>query len=162
MDFKYIVNTTAGKVGTFTKAAVKKTGEAAEIAKLQVTFISEKRKLERMFSTLGKLFYEQVKGTDVRVQIAAQVMEIDEQKAVIKDLKSAIVAAKGKASCAGCGKPIDAESAYCPSCGAKQFSKKNVTSDKDLSSESAEAQSKPLSTEDFVTTFKNTTAKYFV
>lgn len=120
MDFKYVVNSAAGKARHFTKTAVKKTGEAAEYAKLQVAFISEKRKLERMFSTLGKLFYEQVKGTDVRVQIAAQIMEIDEQKAVIKDLKRAIYEAKIRKAPAGydtevctddlcCDEPAEAE-----------------------------------------------------
>ena len=155
MDFKYIFNTAAGKVGGFTKAAVKKTGEAAEVAKLRVAFISEKRKLEGMFATLGKLFYEQVKGTDIRVQIAAQVMEIDEQKAVLADLKSAIVNAKGETYCDGCGKPISSHLAYCPSCGAQQFSGKNTAAD------GAATSQKPLSTEDFVNVFKDTTAKYF-
>ncbi len=154
MDFKYIFNSAAGKVGGFTKAAVRKTGEAAEVAKLRVAFASEKRKLEGMFSTLGKLFYEQVKGTDIRVQIAAQVMEIDEQKAVLAELKSAIVSAKGKTYCQSCQSPISAELAYCPSCGAQQFATKS-------GSDGETASQKPLSTEDFVSVFKDTTAKYF-
>ncbi len=160
MDFKYVVNTAAGKVGRFTKVAVRKTGEAAEIAKLQVAFISEKRKLEGMFSTLGKLFYEQVKGTDVRVQIAAQIMEIDEQKISVADLRSAIVAAKGRASCPGCGKPINTEAAYCPSCGEKQFIKKNVTSEAKYGDSGASSR-KHLSTDEFVAEFKNINSKYF-
>ncbi len=154
MDFKYIFNSAAGKVGGFTKAAVRKTSEAAEIAKYRVAFISEKRKLEGMFATLGKLFYEQVKGTDIRAQIAAQVMEIDEQKAVLAELKSAIVNVKGKIYCESCGSPINAELAYCPGCGAKQFAEKSGVS------EEATSQ-KPLSTEDFVNVFKDTTDKYF-
>lgn len=161
MDFKYAVSSAAGKVGHFTRVAVKKTGEAAELAKLRVAFISEKRKLEGMFSTLGKLFYEQVKGTDVRVQIAAQIMEIDEQKAVISKLKSDIVAAKGKAVCAGCGSPIDSEAAFCPACGERQFVKKNG-SFSHMNKEASDLHAgKPLSCEDFVDTFKDISAKYF-
>ena len=119
MDIKSIVNDVTEKAGSLAKSAVKKTGEAAESAKFKFILKSEQNKLDAMFTTLGKLFYEQVKGTDVRVQAAAQIMEIDEQKQIITDLKSAIIESQGKMICGSCGKAIDLEHTFCPECGKK-------------------------------------------
>lgn len=159
MDIRNAVNSAAGKVGTFTKVAIKKTGEAAETAKLKLALITEKRKLEKMFSTLGKLFYEQVKGTDLRIQIKAQMLEIDEQKAVIASIRSEIVASKGKAECAFCKKPLDMDATYCQNCGKQQFVKKCGISNGQCEGETGSAA--PLSADEFVDTFKDTTDKYF-
>lgn len=160
MDIKNKVNTAAGKLGKFTRTAIKKTGEAAETAKLNIALASEKRKLEKMFSTLGKLFYEQVKGTDVRVQIKAQIFEINEQKNVIASLRADIAASRGKAQCIFCGKPLDLESTYCQHCGKQQFAKAGTSAAHNDEGNESVSQ-KPLSAEDFVDTFKNITAKYF-
>lgn len=159
MDIRNAVNSAAGKVGTFTKVAIKKTGEAAETAKLNFALVTEKRKLEKMFSTLGKLFYEQVKGTDLRIQIKAQMLEINEQKAVIASIRSDIVASKGKAECAFCKKPLDVDATYCHNCGKQQFVKNCGCSNGQCDDEPTSAD--PLGTDEFVDTFKNTTDKYF-
>ncbi len=120
MDFKNIVD----KAGTFAKSAAKKTGEVAEHAKLRFSAKVEKSKLEDMYRELGKLFYEQVKGTDVRMQISAQIMEIDEQKLVISNLITEAAAAKGHMICDVCGKEMSFDAAVCPHCGAKPEAKK--------------------------------------
>lgn len=120
MGFKKIIGDVATTAGTLAKSAAKRAGEVAESTKLNITLKSEQHKLEGMFTTLGKLFYEQAKGTDVRAQIVAQIMEIDEQKQVIGDLRTILVEAGGKVICSSCGKGIDIEDVYCPICGKKQ------------------------------------------
>ncbi len=120
MEIKTILDGVASTAGTFAKSAAKKAGEVAESTKLNITLKSEQRKLEGMFTTLGKLFYEQSKGTDVRAQIVAQIMEIDEQKQTIDDLRIILVESAGKVICTSCGKGIDIDDAYCPVCGKKQ------------------------------------------
>ncbi|MBQ8248323.1 MAG: zinc ribbon domain-containing protein [Clostridia bacterium] len=119
MDIKSIIDDVTEKAGSLAKSAVKKTGEAAETAKFKFLIKSEQKKLDAMFTELGKLFYKQVKGTDVRAQAKAQIMEIDEQKRIISDLKSAIIETAGKMICDSCGKAIDLEHTFCPECGKK-------------------------------------------
>lgn len=119
MDIKSVVDSVASKASEIAKTAAKKTGEVAESAKLTIALNSEKRKLDELFKELGRLFYEQAKGSDVRIQIAAQVMQIDEQKEVIEDLRDAISAAKGKIACDFCGKEFSVDAAHCPACGKK-------------------------------------------
>ena len=119
MDFKSIVDNVTAKASEIAKTAVKKTGEAAESAKNAITLKSENNKLEGLFTTLGKLFYEQTKGTDVRAQISAQIMQIDEQKLVIENLRAIMAESSGKMVCESCGKDIDIDSTFCPVCGKK-------------------------------------------
>lgn len=119
MDFKAFVDNVASKAGSLAKSAAKKTGEVTESAKYAIMLKTEQNKLEGMYTTLGKLFYEQAKGTDIRAQVAAQVMEIDEQKQIIADLKATINENSGKIICEGCGKEIDIDNAFCPDCGKK-------------------------------------------
>lgn len=160
MEFKKIVHTVAGKAGAIAKSAAKKTGEAAGNAKLAITYKSEKIKLEKMFTTLGKLFYEQTAGTDVRAQIVAQIMEINEQKKSIEDIKALMEEVKGKASCPGCGKSISIDAAYCPVCGQKL----GITAEDDRTKEEIIddiINTKGLDTDGFVSFFNETTDKYF-
>ncbi len=119
MDIKTIAGDVAAKAGSLAKTAVKKTGEAAEAAKLTLLIKSEQKKLDSMFTVLGKLFYEQTKGTDVRAQIVAQMMEINEHKNIISDLKATMIENSGKIICDSCGKEIDLEHPFCPECGKK-------------------------------------------
>lgn len=119
MDIKSIVDNVTTKASEIAKTAVKKTGEAAESAKNAIALKSENNKLEELFTTLGKLFYEQTKGTDMRKQISVQIMQIDEQKLVIENLRAIMAESSGKMVCDSCGKDIDIDSAFCPICGKK-------------------------------------------
>lgn len=159
MDIRTIFNSAASKIDSLARIAVKKGGEAAESAKLNLTLRSEQKKLDTMFVTLGKLFYEQVKGTDVRTQVKTQIMEIDEQKLVIEALKLTIAEANGKASCKSCGNDIEIDAVYCPICGSSQATKKHGETAK--SDGTGASNTKALGTNDFVTFFKDTTNRYF-
>ncbi len=155
MDFKAIFDNVANKAGSLAKSAARKTGEVAEQAKLAITAKSEKGKLETMYTTLGKLFYEQVKGTDVRAQVSAQIMEIDEQKLVIEQLTTEMAENNGHILCDGCGKEISFDDAFCPTCGKKQEPKKLF--DREASTD----EKSDTESEDFVEAFKDVTDKYF-
>jgi len=153
----------SGKAQAAAQTAAKKTGEVAESAKLNITLKTEQQKLGRLFASLGKLYYEKAE----EAQLAAQVMEIDEQKKIIEDLKVVIAEQKGKILCPACGKEIDGDSLFCSGCGAKQEQKKNVTTD-EAAPEAPKAEAAPeapkcapLSAEEFIEFFKATMDKYF-
>ena len=147
MEIKSIFDGAASTAGTFAKSAAKKAGEFAESAKLNITLKSEQRKLEGMFTTLGKLFYAQSKGTDVRAQIVAQIMEIDEQKQTIDDLRIILVESTGKVICSSCGKGIDIDSAYCPVCGKKQEPKLMFDKEDEIAQTELTTVDEPANTE---------------
>lgn len=105
---------------TFAEKAVKKTGEVAESAKLAISLKSEEIKLDGLFEELGRLCY----GKAEEGLITAQILEIDEQKSVIAQIKAEIAANSGKAICENCGKDIPNEAAFCSYCGRKQGQKK--------------------------------------
>ena len=120
MEFKEFFDNFSKNAKTIADKAVKKTGEVAESAKLIISLKSEEAKLERLFNNLGKLCYD--KADDA--SIAAQIIEIDDQKEVISKIKADIAANSGKAYCISCGKEITSDAIFCPYCGNKQEQKK--------------------------------------
>lgn len=153
----------SGKAKDAAQTAAKKTGEVAETAKLTITLKTEEQKLGRLFAALGKLCYEKAE----QAQLDAQIMEIDEQKKIIADLKVQVAESKGKIICAGCGKEMDAGAQFCSSCGAKQEPKKTEeTAEEKAEAPAAEeaapsCSSKPMCSEEFIDFFKTTVKKYF-
>ncbi len=171
MEFKEFFDNFSKNAKTIADKAVKKTGEVAESAKLIISLKSEEAKLEKLFNNLGKLCYD--KADDA--SIAAQIIEIDDQKLVISKIKADIAANSGKTYCTACGKEIASDAAFCPYCGTKQEQKKNVNSDAEVKTEpTAKAsevtksdvnsepkpESKPLTAEEFVEYFKAVMQKY--
>ena len=146
--------------------AVKKTGEVAESAKLAIALRSEESKLEGLFAALGKLTYEKA---DVAL-IAAEILEIDEQKNVIKQIKTEIAENSGKTFCPACGKEIPDDARFCPACGKSQEKKAEPAPEKKTEDEKKNmktettttvvANTKPLTAEEFVEFFKATMVKY--
>ncbi|MBQ8510796.1 MAG: zinc ribbon domain-containing protein [Clostridia bacterium] len=165
------LNKAAENVNAAAKTAAKKTGEVAESAKLTIALKTEQSKLEGLYNQLGKLYYEKAE----EAQLAAQVLEIDEQKVVIEQLKAEIAENSGKVICPGCGKEISVDVAFCPACGTKQEEKKkSVTTEpapktetpkeapkEAPKTEAPKAESKPLTADEFVSFFKATVAKYY-
>lgn len=169
LNMGFIDNISKG-AKTFAEKAVKKTGEVAESAKLVITLKSEEIKLDGLFEELGRLCYEKAD----QAMIAAQVLEIDEQKSIISQIKAEIAANSGRAICEECGKEIPTEAAFCSYCGKKQGQKKNiekeptsVTKEEPTSSSSDKTVVKteaccvkPLGCEEFIEFFKATMLKY--
>lgn len=161
MDFKAMIGNVTDKASHLAKSAAKKTGEVAEQAKLSLSVRAEKNKLEEMYTTLGKLFYEQVKGTDVRAQVTAQVMEIDEQKLVIKNLSEEITEYNGQIICDGCGKKMSLEDSFCPNCGKKLEAKKPSVDTENKKDEASDKEPPSEGDDNFTTAFEDVTDKYF-
>ncbi len=150
--------------------AVKKTGEVAESAKLAIALRSEESKLEGLFAALGKLTYEKADPA----LIAAEILEIDEQKNVIKQIKTEIAENSGKTFCPACGKEIPDDAKFCPACGKSQEKKTEAKAEpapekktedekKNMKTETTTtvvANTKPLTAEEFVEFFKATMMKY--
>lgn len=150
--------------------AVKKTGEVAESAKLAIALRSEESKLEGLFAALGKLTYEKADAA----LIAAEILEIDEQKNVIKQIKTEIAENSGKTFCPACGKEIPDDARFCPACGKSQEKKTEAKAEpapekktedekKNMKTETTTpvvANTKPLTAEEFVEFFKATMVKY--
>ena len=136
--------------------AVKKTGEVAESAKLAIALRSEESKLEGLFAALGKLTYEKADAA----LIAAEILEIDEQKNVIKQIKTEIAENSGKTFCPACGKSQEkkAEAKAEPAPEKKtEDEKKNMKTE---TTTTVVANTKPLTAEEFVEFFKATMVKY--
>lgn len=115
-----IIDNLSKSAKTFAEKAVRKTGEVAESAKLAFTLKTEEMKLDGLFEELGRLCYDKAD----EALIAAQILEIDEQKSVIAQIKAEIAANSGKLICESCGKEIPSEAAFCSYCGKKQAQKK--------------------------------------
>ena len=151
----------SGKAQTAAQTAAKKTGEVAESAKLNISLKTEQQKLGRLYASLGQLYYEKAE----EAQLAAQVMEIDEQQQIIADLKVVIAEQKGKILCPACGKEIDGDSLFCNAGGPTQEQKKNLTTEEAAPeaapAEAPAAPAKPLTAEEFIDFFKATMVKYF-
>lgn len=178
MEFKDFFDNFSKNAKTFADKAVKKTGEVAESAKLAISLKSEESKLDKLFNNLGKLCYDKAD----EASIAAQILEIDEQKVVIAKIKADIAANNGKVFCSICGKEISVDVLFCPYCGTKQSEKKNMSNEEktEVKSEptvksepivtevktetapasSQKADSKPLTAEEFVEYFKAVMVKY--
>jgi len=163
MEIKYYMGSFAGKAGRFAKTAAKKTGTAASNAKLTIKLRSAMIKLEKMYTTLGKLFYEQTMGIDVRKQIVAEVSKINAQKDMIDELKYLLDEARGKTVCISCGKTISVDAVYCPVCGCKQtlekIIKKPITKTREEIIDDI-ISTKPLDINGFVDFFNATSKKY--
>ncbi len=117
---KNIAEKTVKKTGEVADLAAKKGSEVAESVKLNVSLKNEEGKLAKQFCALGKLVYDKADNETV----AAQIVEIDDQKQLIEDIKAEIAEKNGKTICQGCGAEVEADSTFCKHCGAK-IEKKN-------------------------------------
>ena len=150
------------KGGEYADKAIKKGTEVAGIAKLNISLKERENELKKLLFELGKLTYNKADETE----IAAKIVDIDDKKAEIAALKFEIEAANGKIVCK-CGKEIDDDAAFCKYCGAKVEKKSEAETPKAEESapktaevEETVADSKPLTTDEFVATFENVMEKY--
>ncbi len=167
---KALWNDITDKASSAAKTAANKAGDVAESAKLSITLKSEQSKLNGMFSTLGQAYYESKNGADNAELLAAQIMEIDEQKRVIAELKALIAENNGKMFCPSCGKELNIEDAFCSACGAKQEPKNAPSNDeeepakeepKNEPKEEPAKSAKPLTANEFIDAFKDIVNKYY-
>jgi rRNA maturation endonuclease Nob1 len=107
------------KLGDTLVSAGKDVGQKAkdlsDTAKLTMDIRSKEDQVQKYYTQLGKQYYEAHSDDESDEQIA----QIKETLAVIEDMKKELLDLKGAKVCPACGREIDAEDAYCKSCGAK-------------------------------------------
>ena len=106
------------KVKKTTSAAVSKTKDVAEIVMLKREIASVRGSIEDAEAAIGRKYYAEYGGTP-GPGFEEQCARIDSAYAKIAELKAQIRAIKGVINCPGCGKEIDVDMFYCPSCGTK-------------------------------------------
>lgn len=149
--------------GEVAEKAVKKGTEVVGIAKLNISLNEREAELKKLFTELGILTYDKAEAAE----IASKIVDIDDKKAEIEALKAEIAAANGKVVCK-CGKEIEDDATFCKYCGAKveKPAPKAASEAEAPTGEPTEkadenvADSKPLSTDEFVDTFENVMDKY--
>lgn len=167
-NLKANLSNVAKKTGEVAEKAVKKGGEVAELAKLNISLKDKENELKKLFTELGMLTYDKAEAA----AIAAKIVDIDDTKAAIELLKSDIASASGKKVCE-CGKEIDIDASFCPFCGARvetpapktetveavEIVEEN-TETVEEKTESSTAEAPKSGSDSFVDTFENVVDKY--
>lgn len=107
-------------VKTAASAAVSKTEELGNIAKLKLAVSKSKSKLEKCYAKIGRLYYDFHKnGRDTSDELAALLSEADSIRADVKKLTDKLADLQKSAPCPQCAYRVPAEFGFCPKCGAK-------------------------------------------
>ena len=115
MDF---FNKAKEKIAKTSGDVAKKAKDLTEIAKLNSQISANESTIKATYSEIGKYVYENLKD-DAPAEIAEKMAVIDNALAEIESFKAEILKLKGSIKCEQCGAEVDAEAAFCPSCGAK-------------------------------------------
>ena len=115
MDF---FNKAKEKITKTGSDVAKKAKDLSEIAKLNSQISGYESTVKATYTEIGKYVYENLKE-DAPEEIAAKMAAIDEALADIDRLKAEILKVKGTQKCEQCGNEVDANVAFCPSCGNK-------------------------------------------
>ena len=100
--------------------ACKKTGEMVSVGKQKFDIASIEAKLSKDFENLGKLYYNNLKETEIEDdEIKKIVKSIKSRETKIKNLREEINSTKNKSACPKCGALVDTLSIYCNICGER-------------------------------------------
>lgn len=99
--------------------AAGKAKDVAELTKLQLAQREQEAKLEKLYTQLGKAFYEtaQIEEGSPLFELAQSITQL---RAEIEDTKEQQALLRGGVRCAACGAMMENDAAFCPSCGAKK------------------------------------------
>ncbi len=90
----------------------------SNISKLNRTITEDEKKIEALYSQIGKTYYE-LNASAAAEKFAEPVAAITAALAAIENCKEQIKAIKGVANCPNCGAEVPYTSAFCNSCGTK-------------------------------------------
>lgn len=94
-------------------------GDMAQATKLNLQIFDLNTECEVLYKNMGKLVYDIHMGIDVESDAMDKyLMEVDEIRAKIDDLRMQLSQAKQQSTCPVCGKTCDKNDVYCASCGA--------------------------------------------
>ncbi len=106
-----IFNSTSKELG-------KKAQNVISTVKLENEITGEENKIHDAFLQIGEQYFEAFKD-DPDSPYAKIIAGINEAKAKIDDLRNQINDLKGLVKCPVCGEAVNADTAFCPKCGAK-------------------------------------------
>lgn len=99
-------------------AVVNKTKDLAEVTRINSQISADTNAITAKYTEIGKALYEKY-ADDASNEFAAAFAEIKALEAKIADAKLQVQKIKGVKTCSACGAEIDANTAFCGSCGAK-------------------------------------------
>ena len=116
------IDNVAKTVTDLAETAGKKGEELLKISKLKIKETQIKKDISLKLEKLGKMYYELCKiGEENKLVLKNLIVEIDELKAQLADVREKISEVKGTVNCPVCKatNPIDAD--YCAKCGEKIY-----------------------------------------
>lgn len=99
------------------QAAIQKSKELAEVAKLNSLVSDEEKNINNNYFQIGKL-YVTIHKTDCDDDFRGMINTIQESEKKILDYKEQIQVIRGIVKCEKCGAEVSLTSAFCNSCGA--------------------------------------------
>jgi rubrerythrin len=106
------------KITDTAKGAGQKMKDTTEILKLEGSVKEETARIDQITFDLGKKYVESF-ADKYDPLFEQHFTAIKESRAKIDALKQQLIKLRGITTCKNCGTEIPAESAFCPSCGAK-------------------------------------------
>lgn len=110
------------KISNVGQETVKKTKEIAEISKLSNKIKDEEKKIDGLYTELGKKYFALYARNQV-AEIQDICSCITESLQVLEAMKKELQFIKGIKICSNCGTEQDNTVAYCSKCGAKLVEK---------------------------------------
>ena len=92
--------------------------DVADIARLKYQISDEERKLNDIYTKIGRLYVEKA-GDKATGTLATLIEEINGIKATIEEHKARIRDLKGISLCKNCGAELSADAKFCVACGQR-------------------------------------------
>lgn len=119
------------KVTNTTKKAIKKSGDAYEIAKIRLSINSDKSKINELKQQIGELVYNAYSGKSSNGDDVEEACRaIDEINDEIKNKEEALAKIKNLIRCPKCGINNEKDASFCKNCS--QELKKDEVYDADV------------------------------
>lgn len=106
------------KITSVGQETVKRTKEIAEIGKIGSKIKDEEKKLEGLYTKLGKKYFSLYSKNQVE-EIQDICTAISEAQSNIEAMKKALQVLKGVKVCKNCGAEQENDTTFCSKCGAK-------------------------------------------
>jgi RNA polymerase-binding transcription factor DksA len=113
-----IINEVGESVDKLGNKAVSKSKSVAEAAKLNAKLLQAKSAIQAKYYEIGKLYCDKYAETPAP-DFTEAVDAVNASKAVIADIQTKILAAKGYVKCPVCGNSVPFEYDFCGKCGTK-------------------------------------------
>ncbi|MBO4847757.1 MAG: zinc ribbon domain-containing protein [Clostridia bacterium] len=104
------------KISNAGQAAIQKTQDLANIAKLNGSITDEEKRINNSYLEIGKLYASLHEG-DFEADFEPMISAIKDAQGKIANFKKQIQEIKGLVECPNCGAEVSANVAFCSACG---------------------------------------------